>query len=104
LSETAPTIANRKVEKNVLGTVGEIMTDTHIKIKPLPADVGRGASVSIGRGQVLSGELWVKGAGVMEGYLYDPNSTAEAFDDEGYFNTGDIATVVSTKGLFGYGR
>ncbi|HGH0727102.1 TPA: o-succinylbenzoate--CoA ligase [Staphylococcus pseudintermedius] len=38
------------------------------------------------------GELYVKGGNVMQGYLY-PENMNHVFDDEGYFKTGDIASV-----------
>lgn len=36
-------------------------------------------------------EVRVKGPTVTPGYLNDPNKTAEAFDDEGYYSLGDAA-------------
>lgn len=38
------------------------------------------------------GELWMRSAGVMEGYYNNPEATAEALHD-GWLATGDIATV-----------
>ena len=38
------------------------------------------------------GEMWMRGAGVMEGYWDNPEATAEAIQD-GWLATGDIATV-----------
>ncbi len=38
-----------------------------------------------------SGELCVRGPGVMKGYYRDPLQTAEAIDEEGWFRTGDLA-------------
>lgn len=37
-----------------------------------------------------SGEFWVRGYGVMRGYLDDPEATAEAITPEGWLKTGDI--------------
>ena len=39
------------------------------------------------------GELQVKGAGVFREYWRKPDATSEAFTDEGWFSTGDIASV-----------
>lgn len=39
------------------------------------------------------GELVYKGPGVMAGYYNQPGLTAEAFDDDGYFHTGDLFQV-----------
>ena len=38
------------------------------------------------------GELWMRGAGVMQGYYNNPEATAETIVD-GWLATGDIATV-----------
>jgi len=40
-----------------------------------------------------SGEIWVRGEGVMLGYLDDPAATAHAIDDDGWLHTGDIGTM-----------
>ena len=39
------------------------------------------------------GELWVKGYGVMLRYHGKPEETRSAFDDKGWFKTGDMATI-----------
>jgi len=39
------------------------------------------------------GELQVKGSNVFEGYFMRPDKTAEAFDEEGWFNTGDVVVA-----------
>ena len=40
-----------------------------------------------------TGELLVRGFGVMQGYLDDPVATAAAIDSAGYLHTGDLATM-----------
>ena len=39
------------------------------------------------------GEIRVKGPGVMVGYYRQPRQTAESFDADGYFRTGDLGLV-----------
>jgi acyl-CoA synthetase (AMP-forming)/AMP-acid ligase II len=40
-----------------------------------------------------TGELLVRGHGVMQGYLDDPEATAAAIDGRGFLHTGDLATM-----------
>jgi len=39
------------------------------------------------------GELWYRGPMQFDGYFRDPDTTAAAFDDRGYFKSGDIALL-----------
>ncbi|CAM8885368.1 unnamed protein product [Rhodiola kirilowii] len=38
----------------------------------------------------MTGELWLKGPGIMKGYLNDEKSTREVIDKDGWLRTGDI--------------
>ena len=38
-----------------------------------------------------TGELWVKGPGVLQGYHGDPEATAKVLTDDGWLRTGDLA-------------
>ena len=40
------------------------------------------------------GELAIKGPNVFHGYLNDPEATARAFNEDGYFLTGDLGKIV----------
>ena len=48
--------------------------------------------------------LQVKGLRVSPGYYRNPAATAEAFDEQGYFNTGDTGVFLSTGELVVTGR
>lgn len=50
------------------------------------------------------GTLWVKGDNVMLGYYKNPEATAEAFDSEGWMNTGDICAQDHDGYLYIKGR
>ena len=49
----------------------------------------RGAELPRGE----TGEILVRGIGVMQGYLDDPAATAEAIDAKGWLHTGDVGTM-----------
>jgi acyl-CoA synthetase (AMP-forming)/AMP-acid ligase II len=40
-----------------------------------------------------SGELWVRGPNVMQGYFEDPEQTAKTIDADGWLHTGDVAAM-----------
>ncbi len=76
LTETSPVIAVNGTAANMtrLGTVGKVIDNVEAKI----AD---------------DGELCVRGPSVMTGYWNLPDKTAEVFDEDGFFLTGDIAEI-----------
>ncbi len=78
LTETSPVIAVNGFSGGMtrLGTVGKPISNIEVKV----AD---------------DGELCVKGPSVMKGYWNLPEKTAEVFDDDGFFLTGDIAEIDS---------
>jgi malonyl-CoA/methylmalonyl-CoA synthetase len=80
MTETLMNISNPLVGERRAGTVGLPMPMTAVRIldeagEPVPHDV--------------TGELWVKGPHVCDGYWKRPDATAAAFVD-GWFRTGDL--------------
>ena len=76
LTETSPVIAvnGAKPGQLRLGTIGKPLANLEIKTAG-------------------DGELLVKGPSVMQGYWNKPEMTAEVFDEDGFFHTGDIAEI-----------
>ncbi|MFL4473436.1 AMP-dependent synthetase/ligase [Paeniglutamicibacter sp. MACA_103] len=70
---TAPATVNMAGHLRV-GSVGIPIPGTTVRIAP-------------------DGEVMVKGIGVFAGYHRNARATAEAFDDEGFFRTGDTGTL-----------
>ncbi|MEW6337275.1 MAG: long-chain fatty acid--CoA ligase [Acidobacteriota bacterium] len=76
LTETSPVIAvNSPAPGGLrLGTVGKPLDNLELKFAP-------------------DGELLVRGPSVTSGYWHKPEASAEAFDESGFFRTGDIAEL-----------
>ena len=90
ITECAPLIScNRnKYQKN--GSVGTPIIGEQVKISN-PDENGEG-------------EICVKGPNVMLGYYKDPEATAAAFDEEGYFKTGDYGRLDDEGWIYITGR
>lgn len=50
------------------------------------------------------GEIWVRGTGLMPGYFRDPEATAAALRDGGWYATGDLGELHADGALFVVGR
>jgi fatty-acyl-CoA synthase len=90
LTETASTVSaslpSDSAEKRRF-TVGRPIEGTEVIIvDPASEDAGELPVESVG-------EIRVKGPGVMIGYYRQPKQTAESFDEDGFFRTGDLGLV-----------
>ena len=93
ITECAPIIAVNHNYFKVAGSVGPILTIDEVKIVD-PNEDGEG-------------EIYVRGSNVMLGYYKDEKTTREAFDEEGFFKTGDygkVERIKNTDVLFITGR
>jgi long-chain acyl-CoA synthetase len=85
LSETSPVLtSNPFAAKEFRGSIGVPIPSTDISLRD---DDGN----EVPQGE--SGELCAKGPQVMKGYWQREDATAEATTHDGYFRTGDIATM-----------
>jgi long-chain acyl-CoA synthetase len=81
LTETSPVIALNSPVKQRMGSVGMPMPNVELKLAE-------------------DGELLVRGPSIFSGYWQKPGATAECFDSEGWFRTGDIARIDGDGFLF----
>jgi len=92
MTETAPACLFKVDTEARSGYVGLPVPGVDVKLVPLDDKT----------------ELRFRGPNVMPGYWRDPQQTAQAFDDEGYYRTGDAAKWVDPadhrKGLIFDGR
>ena len=82
LTETSPVLTCNHFEKGNfrLGTVGPAIPNVEIKIAE-------------------NGEILAKGPNVFMGYYNKPELTKAAFDEEGWFRTGDLGEMIEGKFL-----
>jgi len=74
LTETTAGVSTNTITYNRIGTVGKIIPNVQVKI-------------------ASDGEILVKGDNITSGYYNRPDADAEAFDEEGWFRTGDIGQM-----------
>ncbi len=90
ITECAPVLSANREKQTKRGSVGMPLPNLRIKIKD-PDENGEG-------------EICAKGPNVMLGYYKDPEATAEVFDEDGYFRTGDIGKTDEDGWLYITGR
>ena len=94
LSETAPFATHLPAERTLdkLGSAGIPMPYTEVRV----VDARSGEACPAG----LTGEVVVRGPNVTPGYWQSPEATAAAFDDAGWFHSGDIGYLDEDGYLF----
>jgi long-chain acyl-CoA synthetase len=81
MTETSPVISANQPWAQRLGTVGRCAPGVQVQVRDQT-----GAVLPTGQ----TGELCVRGPGVMKGYFNRPRETAAAIDADGWLRTGDI--------------
>ncbi|MGI6562085.1 MAG: AMP-dependent synthetase/ligase [Clostridia bacterium] len=90
ITECAPLVSCNRNKYQKKGSVGIPIIGEQVKILN-PDENGEG-------------EICVKGTNVMLGYYKDPEATKQAFDEEGYFKTGDYGKLDDEGWLYITGR
>jgi long-chain acyl-CoA synthetase len=90
ITECSPLVSCNRNKYRKNGSVGIPIIGEQIKIKD-PDENGEG-------------EICVKGPNVMLGYYKNPDATAAAFDEDGYFKTGDYGKLDDEGWLYITGR
>ena len=90
ITECAPIVSVNRSRANVHGSVGYVLDIDNVKIDN-PDENGEG-------------EILVKGPNVMLGYYKDEEATKEAFDEDGFFRTGDYGRLGEDNVLYITGR
>jgi long-chain acyl-CoA synthetase len=74
LTETCPGLTINRKGAIRIGTVGQAFRRCELRVAP-------------------DGELLARGPNIFRGYLNQPDATAAAFDEDGWFRTGDLASI-----------
>ena len=90
-TECAPLITYSDWHQFVLGSCGTPVK--HMEVKILSPDPAR-----------IPGEIVARGVNVMLGYYKNPEATAEVLDADGWYHTGDLATMSADGHVFIRGR
>ena len=90
LTETSPVVGIETDELNRIGSIGKALPSMNVRI-----DDANDEGI---------GELVVKGPNVMLGYFENEEATNEVLDENGWFRTGDLATIDEDGYIFIKGR
>jgi long-chain acyl-CoA synthetase len=84
LTEASPVVCINPVTQPKVGTVGLPIPGTDVSVRD-----ERGKSLAAGE----TGEVWVRGPQVMQGYWGRPEETRNTLTDDGWLKTGDIGMI-----------
>jgi long-chain acyl-CoA synthetase len=82
MTECAPGILSRQVDRNTFGSTGLPFDNTDVEVR---TEDGKPAAVG------EKGVLFVRGPQVTSGYYKNPEATAALLSSDGWLNTGDLA-------------
>jgi long-chain acyl-CoA synthetase len=84
MTEAAPTVTYNHYFRHVIGSIGTEVPGVEIQLRD---ESGK----QVGKGQ--KGEICVRGPNIMKGYLDNPEGTAAAFWERGWFRSGDVGQI-----------
>ncbi len=91
LTETSPMVAGVNPHTVRHNSTGPKIEDIELKLNDINPATGEG-------------EIWVRGDMVMKGYYKEPELTKEVITEDGWFKTGDLATLDKDGFVFIKGR
>jgi len=99
ITECSPLVALNPYDKIKSASVGMPITDTTVRIVGTDED---GLDINLPANEI--GEICVKGPQVMLGYYANDEATKDAFNNEGFFRTGDYGYIDNDGYVYITGR
>nr|CDI55228.1 related to 4-coumarate-CoA ligase [Melanopsichium pennsylvanicum 4] len=95
LTESLPSVicSGPKELPNSKGAAGRIAPGVEVR---LVSEEGHDVGQEQGR-EGVPGEVWLRGPTIMKGYLDNEVATRDAFTEDGWFKTGDVAVMRNTE-------
>ncbi|SPO48570.1 related to 4-coumarate-CoA ligase [Moesziomyces antarcticus] len=95
LTESLPSVicSGPKELPNSKGAAGRIAPGVEVR---LVSEEGHDVGQEQGR-EGNPGEVWLRGPTIMKGYLDNEDATRDAFTEDGWFKTGDVAVMRNTE-------
>jgi len=84
LTEASPVVTSSAGIDQKVGSVGKVLDGITVRLVDEHGDDALAGD---------SGEVWVKGPNVFQGYLNEPEATAKVLTADGWLRTGDIAVT-----------
>ena len=91
LTETSPLLAGCSPSETYWQSTGKALEGVELKIDLPDPDSGEG-------------EILARGPNIMKGYFKNPEATANVFTEDGWFRTGDLASIDEEGRVFIKGR
>ena len=93
LTEASPLLSGGPFGDNTIapGSAGKAAPGVELRIEEPDTETG-------------IGEIWARGANIMQGYMNDPEATLEALTADGWLRTGDLGRLDELGNLFISGR
>lgn len=96
LTETAPVVTVRRLHQNIRTTSGTPLAESEVRI------VHPDTKETLPKGD--RGLVLLRGPQIMRGYYKNPAATAQAIDEEGWFDSGDLGWLTPLNDLVLTGR